>query len=127
MSLGGVFVVKSGKTNFHVMPDFPMKPEGQEYTFTTAKQLNDWLTYHDFPTSKENPIVCLTVLHSADPGKKLGLRMEHTHCFTVDGSQRGGHYHYDLDAAGEDEEVEYEAYFNTAKVLYRIDKPEVIS
>lgn len=121
VSLGGVFVVKSGKTNYHVMPDFPSRPEGQEYTFTTAKQLNDWLTYHDFETSEESPIVCLTVVHSADPGKELGLRMEHTHCFTVDGSQRGGHYHGDLDG----EEVEYEAYFNTAKVLYRIDKPEV--
>ena len=123
VSLGGVFVVKSGKTNYHIMSDFPSKPEGQEHTFASAKQLNDWLTYHNFSTSKESPIVCLSVLHSADPGKKLGLRMEHTHCFTVDGSQRGGHYHYDLD--GEDEEVEYEGYFNTAKLLYRIDKPEV--
>lgn len=123
VSLGGVFVVKSGKTKYHVMPDFPSKPEGQEYTFTSAKQLNDWLTYHDFPTSEESPIVCLTVMHSADPDKKLGLRMEHTHCFSVDGSQRGGHYHFDFDV--EEEDVEYEAYFNTAKVLYRIDKPEV--
>ena len=47
--------------------------------------------------------------------------MEHTHCFTTDGSNRGGHYHHDL----EGEDVEYEAYFNTAKVIYRIDKPEV--
>lgn len=123
VSLGGVFVVKSGKTKYHVMPDFPSKPSGQEYTFTSAKQLNDWLTYHEFATSEECPIVCLSVMHSADPDKKLGLRMEHTHCFTVDGSQRGGHYHYDFD--GGEEEVEYEAYFNTAKVLYRIDKPEV--
>lgn len=123
ISLGGVFVVKRGNTKFHIMPDFPSKPEGQQYTFTSARQLNDWLTYHNFSTSEESPIVCLTVMHSADPDKKLGLRMEHTHCFTVDGSQRGGHYHHDLD--GEDEDVEYEAYFNTAKVLYRIDKPEV--
>lgn len=123
VSLGGVFVVKSGRTNFHVMPDFPKKPEGQEHTFTSAKQLNDWLTYHDFSSSGKDPIVCLTVMHSADPDKTLGLRMEHTHCFTKDGSDRGGHYHYDLDEA--DEDVEYEAYFNTAKVVYRIDKPEV--
>ena len=121
ISLGGVFVVKKGKANFHVMPDFPAKPAGQQYTFTNAKQLNDWLTYHNFDTSNSAPIVCLTVFHSADPDKRLGLRMEHTHCFTTDGSNRGGHYHYDIDGA----DVEYEAYFNTAKVIYRIDRPEV--
>lgn len=121
ISIGGVFVIKAGKTNFHVMPDFPAKPEDQQYTFTTAKQLNDWLTYHNFDTSSSSPIVCLTVFHSADPDKRMGLRMEHTHCFTTDGSNRGGHYHYDL----EGEDVEYEAYFNTAKAIYRIDKPEV--
>ena len=121
VSLGGAFVIKSGKTHYHVMPDFPKKPEGQDYTFKDAKQLNDWLTYHDFSSSEGKEIVCLTVMHSADPEKKLGLRMEHTHCYSVDGSQRGGHYHYDL----EGEEVEYEAYFNTAKAVYRIDQPEV--
>lgn len=99
ISLGGVFVIKSGRTKYHVMPDFPSKPEGQEYTFKDAKQLNDWLTYHDFDSSSDSPIVCLTVFHSADPGKKMGLRMEHTHCFTTDGSNRGGHYHYDLEVS----------------------------
>ena len=126
ISLGGVFVIKSGKTNFHVMPDFPSKPPGQQYTFKDAKQLNDWLTYHDFDSGNgKDPIVCLTVFHSADPGKKMGLRMEHTHCFTTDGSNRGGHYHYDVLEKGGEEEVEYEAYLNTAKVIYRIDRPEV--
>ncbi|KAK3701891.1 hypothetical protein LTR37_015202 [Vermiconidia calcicola] len=121
ISLGGVFVIKTGKANFHVMPDFPSKPADQQYTFTTAKQLNDWLTYHNFDSTPDSPIVCLTVFHSVDPNKRMGLRMEHTHCFTTDGSNRGGHYHYDL----EGKDVEYEAYFNTAKVIYRIDKPEV--
>ncbi|CAK4032921.1 Ester hydrolase C11orf54 [Lecanosticta acicola] len=114
VSMGGVFIIKSGRAHFHVMPDFPAK---EELPFKNAKQLNDWLTYHDF----EAPMVCLTVFHSADPGKALGLRMEHTHCFSGDGADRGGHYHYDLDG----EEVEYEAYFNTAKTIHRIDKPEV--
>lgn len=111
ISLGGAFVTKSGRSYYHVMPDFPSAP------FENAKQLNDWLTYHDF----EAPIVCLSVMHSADKGKAMGLRMEHTHCFSVDGENKGGHYHYDL--GGDD--IEYEAYFNTAKVIYRIDKPEV--
>lgn len=67
-------------------------------------------------------MVCLSVLHSADP-EKLGLRMEHTHCFSTD-KDEGGHYHHDsLPDENDDEEIEYEAYFNTAKVLYRIDMP----
>ena len=116
ISLGGAFLIKKGKANFHVMPDFPSK---NELPFKDRHQLNDWLTYHDF----DAPIVCLTVVHSADP-EKIGLRMEHTHCFASDGGNRGGHYHYDVKGDGV-EEVEYEAYLNTAKMIYRIDKPGV--
>jgi hypothetical protein len=111
ISLGGAFVIKSGRSRHHVMPDFPEKP------FENSKQLNDWLTYHDF----DAPIVCLSVLHSADPDKAMGLRMEHTHCFSAGGENKGGHYHYD--EGGED--VEYEGYFNAARAIYRIDRPEV--
>lgn len=68
VSLGGVFVVKKGKTHYHIMPDFP--PE-RELPWKSGKQVGQWLTYHDF----EAPIVCFSVLHSADP-EKLGLRME---------------------------------------------------
>ncbi|KAF2102862.1 DUF1907-domain-containing protein [Rhizodiscina lignyota] len=120
ISIGGAFVIKTGKALFHVMPDFPSK---EELPFQSPEQLNDWLTYHEF----DAPIVCLSVFHSADPGKKLGLRMEHTHSFSAEGGIRGGHYHYDLELKQHPgiEEVEYEAYFNTAKVIYRIDKPEV--
>lgn len=103
------------------MPDFPKKPPEKKHTFLNGKEINDWLTFHNFSSAPDSPIVCLTVFHSADPWK-LGLRMEHTHCFTTDGSNRGGHYHNDLEGV----DVEYEAYLNTAKVLYRIDKPEVI-
>lgn len=110
ISLGGAFVIKSGSSYYHVMPDFPDKP------FKTAKELNAWLTYHTF----DAPIVCLSVFHSADPGKAMGLRMEHTHCFSANGENKGGHYHHD-----EGGDVEYEAYFNTAKAIYRIDKPKV--
>ena len=120
VSLGGVFIIRKGKANFHVMPDFPA-PE--QMPFKNPKQLNDWLTYHDFTvqgSGKNDEIVCLSVLHSADPGKKMGLRMEHTHCFSVDGSGKGGHYHYDL----EDEEIEYEGYFNIAQRIYRVDRPQ---
>jgi hypothetical protein len=115
ISLGGAFVIKSGTARYHIMPDFP--PE-EELPFRDREQFNDWLTYHDF----KGPMTCLTVLHSADPEKKLGLRMEHTHAFSTVGENAGGHYHYDIE--DDNEEIEYEGYFNTAKVLYRIDKPE---
>jgi len=119
VSLGGVFVIRKGKANFHVMPHFP--PDN-ELPFDSREQLNDWLTYHDFAVqgnSKGDEIVCLSVLHSADPDKEMGLRMEHTHCFSRSG--QGGHYHYDV----EDEEIEYEGYFNVAETIYRVDRPEV--
>lgn len=116
VSLGGAFVFR-GKVNFHIMPGFPS--EG-ELPFKDPKQLNDWLTYHDFSVKGGgDEIVCLSVLHSADPDKKMGLRMEHTHCFSMD--DRGGHYHHDV----EDAEVEYEGYFNVAETIYRVDRPEV--
>lgn len=112
ISLGGVFLVKSGRARYHVMPDFPSE---QDLPFRDRQGVEEWLTYHEF----DAPMVCLSVLHSADPNG-LGLRMEHTHAFSPLGKDAGGHYHYDV--AGGDEEVEYEAYFNTAKTLYRIDQ-----
>ncbi|KAL4876776.1 DUF1907-domain-containing protein [Aspergillus karnatakaensis] len=117
ISLGGAFLIKSGKTRYHIMPNFPPV---ENLPFRDFKQVNDWLRYHDF----SGPIVCLSVLHSADPGQKMGLRMEHTHGFSPIGADAGGHYHYEVD--GGDEDIEYEGYFNTAKVIYRIARPEVM-
>ncbi|KAL4919191.1 hypothetical protein BDW62DRAFT_179614 [Aspergillus aurantiobrunneus] len=112
VSLGGVFLLKSGRAKFHVMPDFP---PSEDLPFRDRKQLEEeWLEYHNCAA----PVVCLTVFHSADP-EGLGLRMEHTHCFDLEGSRKGGHYHYDL----EGEDVEYEAYLNVAEMVYRIDRP----
>ncbi|KAK3674568.1 ubiquitin C-terminal hydrolase Ubp14 [Recurvomyces mirabilis] len=119
ISLGGVFVMRKGKALYHIMPDFP-SPD--KLPFTDRHELNRWLTYHNFAA----PMVCLTVFHSADP-EKLGLRMEHTHCFSaIEGKDEGGHYHHDfLEGEQGSETVEYEGYFNVAKTLYRIDRPEV--
>ncbi|CAG8255443.1 unnamed protein product [Penicillium salamii] len=112
LSLGGVFLLESGKAKFHIMPDFPAE---DQLPFRDRTQLErEWLSYHVF----EAPVVCLTVMHSADP-ERLGLRMEHTHCFEA-GDRKGGHYHYDVPG---DDEVGYEAYFNVASVVYRIDQP----
>ncbi|KAI8931490.1 hypothetical protein NX059_011156 [Plenodomus lindquistii] len=116
VSLGGAFLIKSGRTHYHIMPDFP--PE-KDLPFKDPKQLNDWLTYHHF----EGPIVCLSVLHSADPGQAMGLRLEHTHAYSAEGKNAGGHYHHDID--GSEDDIEYVGYFNTAKELYRLAKPEV--
>lgn len=111
ISVGGVFVARSGKLKMHVMPDFPDKP------FKSRDEVDKWLRFFDMDT----PMVCLSVLHSGDD-KDLGLRREHTHCFGADddeGNQRGGHYHFDLDETMDT--VEYEGWFNVAEVLYKID------
>jgi hypothetical protein len=116
ISLGGAFLLKSGSAKFHIMPDFPAK---DRLPFRDRQQLEkEWLTYHVF----DAPVVCLTVMHSAD-AEGLGLRMEHTHCFETGGDRKGGHYHYDILEGCED--VEYEAYFNVASIVYRIDRPEL--
>lgn len=111
VSLGGVFVARSGKLKMHVMPDFPDKP------FKSRDEVDKWLQFFDM----ETPMVCLSVLHSGDD-KDLGLRREHTHCFGADDAgenRRGGHYHFDLDETMDT--VEYEGWFNVAEVLYKID------
>ncbi|KAH6642566.1 hypothetical protein C7974DRAFT_385680 [Boeremia exigua] len=105
VSLGGVFVITKGKAKLHVMPDFASTP------LITDEQKQQWLKFYE----TDAPLVCLSVLHSHDPG--LDLRIEHTHCFSDRGE--GGHYHYDTTP----EDVEYEAWFNVAEVLYRIDRP----
>lgn len=111
VSLGGVFLLKSGRAKFHVMPGFP---PAEELPFTDRKLLEQqWLRYQ----TCEAPVVCLTVFHSADP-ENLGLRMEHTHCFDLEGEEKGGHYHYDVEG-----DVEYEAYLNVAESVYRIHRP----
>ena len=106
-SLGGVFVIKKGKARLQVMPDFSKTP------LKTREEVNEWLRYFDMSA----PLVCLSVFHSYDPG--LELWMEHTHCFSD--HNQGGHYHEDTTP----DEVGYEAYFNVASVLYRIDRPVV--
>ena len=104
VSIGGVFIITKGKANLHVMPDFSKEP-------MDTSQVMKWLRFFEM----SSPLVCLSVFHSHDPG--LDLRMSHTHCFSKHGD--GGHYHNDTTP----EEVEYKAYFNIAKVIYRIDRP----
>lgn len=114
VSMGGVFIIKTGRARFHVMPDFP---PAEQMPFKDTDALDQWLTYHEFG----GPMVCLGVFHSADP-QELGIRMEHTHCFSPENNE-GGHYHYDVSQHDDQDEIEYEGYFNTAKTYYQIDKP----
>ncbi|KAJ9613904.1 hypothetical protein H2200_002040 [Cladophialophora chaetospira] len=125
VSIGGVFLIKKGTANLHVMPDFPKEP------FKSREDVGKWLRYFkmDFSNNEDGPLVCLSVFHSGDDGG-LDLRMEHTHCFTVKGgggdtngfkeTSKGGHYHYDVDDTKE--EIEYEGWFNVAEYLYRVDQ-----
>lgn len=105
VTLGGVFLIKSGKVKVHIMPDFSKVP------LCTDEDVNNWLNYFEVSA----PLVALTLFHSYDPGQDL--RIEHTHCFSTHGD--GGHYHYDTTP----DEVEYEGYFNIASKVYRIDAP----
>lgn len=104
ISLGGVFLIRRGKANLHVMPDFSKEP-------LETSQMVNWLRFFNMSA----PLICLSVFHSHDPG--LDLRMSHTHCFSNHGA--GGHYHNDTTP----DDVEYEAYFSVARKIYRIDRP----
>lgn len=106
VSMGGVFLIKRGKVRLHVMPDF------SEKALVTPDDVRNWLRYFEV----DAPLICLTTFHTEDLG--LELRMEHTHCFSEDGNV-GGHYHMDTTP----EEVEYEAYLNTAEGVWRVDQP----
>jgi hypothetical protein len=81
VSLGGVFLLKSGKAKLHIMPDF------SKTALQSNEDVDNWLNFYNM----KSPLICLSVFHSSDPG--LDLRMEHTHCFSDHGE--GGHYHYD--------------------------------
>lgn len=81
------------------MPDFSKTP------LKTREEANEWLRY--FNMSAIPTILDLIF------GWNIGTVSQ-----TIN---EGGHYHEDTTP----DEVEYEAYFNVASVLYRIDRPIV--
>lgn len=111
ISLGGAFHIK-GPARYHVMPAFT-----DGLNFTNAEHVDEWLHNYNY----SGPLVCLPILNTADPAG-LDLRPEHTHCFSSSNRRVGGHYHYDLDGSNSTETVEYEAYLNTAKTIFRLDR-----
>ncbi|KAG7154592.1 ester hydrolase C11orf54 homolog [Homarus americanus] len=106
VGLGGTFRLVKGHAKCHVMPDFPSAP------LTCDEDVNKWLCFFDMPA----PMVFLSTLISKDPG--LDLRVEHSHGY---GDDCGGHYHYDTTP----DTVEYEAFYNVAEFIYRVDRPKV--
>jgi hypothetical protein len=110
ISIGGAFLLTNGKANLHAMAHSIDQP-------FVGKIDHPWLRSFD----AGSPLVGLTVFHSGDD-KGLNLRKEHTHCFSIDGDGLGGHYHWDIEETRD--EVEYEAWLNTAEFVYRIDQPK---
>lgn len=106
VGLGGTFRLVEGSAKCHVMPDFSPVP------LTCNDDVNKWLHFFDFPA----PMVFMSTLVSKDPG--MDLRVEHSHGY---GKDYGGHYHFDTTP----DTVEYEAYYNLAEYMYRIDRPRV--
>lgn len=104
IGLGGFFRMVTGSAKCHIMPNIPVIP------LNSDEEVGKWLKYFDLPA----PMVFFSVLVSSDPG--LDLRLEHSHGY---GATSGGHYHYDVTP----DIVEYEAYYNLAEILYRIDRP----
>lgn len=105
VGLGGAFVIENASAKIHVMPDFAAQP------LQTEEEVQQWLRFFTYTS----PLTCLSVFVSHDPG--LGLRVEHTHCFSAHG--QGGHYHHDTTPA----EVSYTGYFVVAENLFRVDRP----
>lgn len=108
VSLGGCFLMRRGRARMHIMPDFSKTP------LCSDGEVDQWLKFFEF----EAPLFCMSVLHSHD-AKGLGLRLEHTHGYSV-GKQAAGHLHYELTP----EVIEYEAYFRPVTEVIRVDRPQ---
>lgn len=107
VSICGVFRVEQGSVRAHVMPEFP------SCDLPSKAEVDAWLQF--FPM--DAPLVCLSVFHSRDEFS-LGLRMQHTHFFSL--HNHGGHYHYDITP----ETIHYRGYFSVARRVHKIDSLE---
>lgn len=105
VGLGGTFRLVEGQVKCHVMPNFPDAP------LTCDAEVNKWLKFFNMPA----PMVFFSILVSKENG--LDLRLEHSHGY---GKDCGGHYHYDTTP----DTVVYEAYYNVADYIYRVDRPK---
>ncbi|KAF9411173.1 hypothetical protein HW555_009946 [Spodoptera exigua] len=106
VGLGGMFMLRSGKVKFHVMPDFSSS------ALCTDADVDNWLHFFEMRA----PITHVGTLVTGDHG--LDLRVQHFHGFSEHGD--GGHYHYDTTP----DDVHYEGYFTLASSIIRVDAPE---
>lgn len=102
-----MFVLRSGKAKHFVMPNFSDTP------IYTEEELQNWLTFHEISSTLTTIGTLITDAYDLD------LRLQHFHSFSANNA--GGHFDYDTTP----ETVEYEAYFNVAERVVRIDKPIV--
>lgn len=97
--------MRNGKAKHNIMRDFSKTP------IFTEDELNTWLKFYDMPGTLT--LVGTLITDEAD----LDLRLQHFHSFSSNGC--GGHFHNDTTP----DTVEYEAYFNVAERIVRVDKP----
>ena len=106
IGIGGVFFLKNGAANIHVMDDFSLTP------INTDEELNSWLTWHNMTA----PLIGLGTFVTQSEDNLDLRRLEHFHMKS--NYNQGGHYHYDTTP----DIVEYEGYFVVAERIIRIDK-----
>eukprot|EP01083_Nonionella_stella_P060724 158430_1 len=114
IGMGGVIKIKSGKIRGHVMPDFLQ--EQVDCMNPQDNAVDEWLYFYENGPN----LVMMTTMITGDPtqANSMHLRVEHTHFYTLnEGVNEGGHYHYDTTP----DEIEYEAYLNTAQYIYRVE------
>ena len=117
IGMGGIIKVISGKIESLIMPcypDYKKKGFGDLITYNND-MMRQWLNFYDYGPN----LVMMTCIVTDDPtpNKLLDVRHEHTHFYSLDGTQQGGHY---IDDATPND-IEYEAYFSLANTYYRID------
>eukprot|EP01084_Bolivina_argentea_P182554 315124_1 len=117
IGMGGVIKILNGKIHSLIMPNYPNYKNrgfGDLITYNNI-EMKKWLNFYDFGPN----LIMMSCIVTDDPteDKLLDVRHEHTHFYSLDKTNQGGHY---IDSATPDE-IEYEAYFSLAKVFYRID------
>ena len=111
IGLAGAVHVTNGRIHAHIMPDFPKKK------MVTSHEVESWLKFFDFDT----PVTLLSVIVSEDPLDQ-GLRLLHTHFFSLEQENVAGHYHYDLSPS-----TIYDGYFVVAQKLFHVEPAKIPS
>lgn len=103
--VGGVFVLEKGNAYHHIQSNCSTKP------LDTLDKISKWLQYRIIPA----PLISLGTFVT---GKlDVDLRPQHFHSFTK--SNWGGHFYHDTTP----DIVKYEAFFNIAERVIRVDRP----